>query len=413
MNGKLLLANGTTGKNSQTTTPQYLVKIAVLEQVPENLDLVLQVANFHLHRGGPYRPVSLGIESMIRKKQLLLWGVDLLTFSTLLILGLHHLVFFLLRRRSRASLYFGILCLLWGWHVPFWGAGGKFITVLFPHFNWEISHKLDLLCWCPTVPLMLMFIAALYPGMIRQRVIFLYQGIAIPFLLLVLLTPPWVYGHVVVFYEIYALLTIPPIAWVLYRAVLERRKGSALVVIGFFLFIITAINDILYNMDIFHSVNLIPAGLLGLLLSQSFELARRHAAAFSTAESLSRKLERTNKALAASNTELHASNIALEENLRLKTALEEQRQKKQQAQLYAEKTALEKLRYQLNPHFLFNALTSIRGAVVSQPDLARGGGEAGRVLPPYPGLWQERSGFRGRSGRAVQSLPGYGTNSSG
>ena len=51
--------------------------------------------------------------------------------------------------------------------------------------------------------------------------------------------------------------------------------------------------------------------------------------------------------------------------------MEEQRQKKQQALLYAEKTALENLRYQLNPHFLFNALTSIRGAVEKKPNLAR------------------------------------------
>jgi sensor histidine kinase YesM len=370
VNGKMLMSNGTVAESRPTSTPQYLVKIAALDPVPECLDLILQISNFHLHRGGPYRSISLGIESQVRKKQMLLWGIDLLTFAILVIVGLHHVVFYLLRHKELASLYFGLFCLLWGLHIPFWGAGGKFITVLFPHFNWEIAHKLDLLTWYATVPLLLMFIATLYPRESGHKLVRLYPYAAIPFLLTVLFTPPRIAGYSVLFYEFYALLNIPPIAWILYRALGGKRKGSGLIVFGFVLFIITAINDILYNMGLVYSVNLIPVGLLGLILSQSFELARRYASAYRATESLSITLEKTNTALTASNQDLKKSNLALEENLRLKTALEDQRQKKQQALLHAEKTALEKLRYQLNPHFLFNALTSIRGAVGKKPDLA-------------------------------------------
>ena len=262
-NGKLLMSNGRVAQNRQAATAQYLLIIVPVEPVSDNIDLVLQVSNFHLHRGGPYRSISLGIEPQIRIKQQLLWAVDLITLAILVAIGLHHVVFYLLRRKEPAPLYFGLFCVLWGIHIPFWGAGGKFITVLFPHFNWGIAHKLDLLTWYPTVPLILMFIDALFPKEIPIKIVRSYQAVAALFLLIVLITPPRIAGYTVLPYELYALITIPPVGWIPYRAVKGKREGSGLVVFGFILFLITAINDILYNMSLIYSANLIPCGVGG------------------------------------------------------------------------------------------------------------------------------------------------------
>lgn len=59
------------------------------------------------------------------------------------------------------------------------------------------------------------------------------------------------------------------------------------------------------------------------------------------------------------------------ENQQLEREVSAQKQKKELARLQTEKETLEKLRYQLNPHFLFNALASIRGAVLRDKDVAR------------------------------------------
>jgi two-component system sensor histidine kinase ChiS len=61
---------------------------------------------------------------------------------------------------------------------------------------------------------------------------------------------------------------------------------------------------------------------------------------------------------------------AILEKQRLKRELFHQKQAKEHARLQAEKEKLEKLRYQLNPHFLFNALASIRGAVLKDKESA-------------------------------------------
>lgn len=65
-----------------------------------------------------------------------------------------------------------------------------------------------------------------------------------------------------------------------------------------------------------------------------------------------------------SHLDLKAAHDTFMENQRLEKALERQTQEKEMARLREEKAQLEKLRYQLNPHFLFNSLASIQGAVL-------------------------------------------------
>jgi CheY-like chemotaxis protein len=67
---------------------------------------------------------------------------------------------------------------------------------------------------------------------------------------------------------------------------------------------------------------------------------------------------------------LKAAYDAILEKQRLEKELFQQKQEKEHARLQAEKEKLEKLRYQLNPHFLFNALASIRGAVLRDKQAA-------------------------------------------
>lgn len=68
--------------------------------------------------------------------------------------------------------------------------------------------------------------------------------------------------------------------------------------------------------------------------------------------------------------ELQKAHLIFQKNLRLEMELETQRQKKLQACRAAMESKREALRYQINPHFLFNALASIRGAVFADQDAA-------------------------------------------
>lgn len=63
---------------------------------------------------------------------------------------------------------------------------------------------------------------------------------------------------------------------------------------------------------------------------------------------------------------------ALQQQLRSsQDALVKEQKREHSAELRAEQESLEKLRYQLNPHLIFNALASVRGAIASDPTAAR------------------------------------------
>ncbi len=68
--------------------------------------------------------------------------------------------------------------------------------------------------------------------------------------------------------------------------------------------------------------------------------------------------------------ELQQAYGILKKNLLLEKEVKTQKQKNETARILAEKEGMEKLRYQINPHFLFNALASIRGAVISDTEAA-------------------------------------------
>ena len=78
-----------------------------------------------------------------------------------------------------------------------------------------------------------------------------------------------------------------------------------------------------------------------------------------------------NRRLQLSLTEALQANDALAATHRLEIELEEQKRMEAEARHDADRADLEKLRYQLNPHFLFNSLTSIRGAIKANASTAR------------------------------------------
>ena len=139
--------------------PYYKIATASFPSDKEYLDCLLQVSNFHMTRGGPYRKIAIGSPEAISKRQTRLFAIDLLLFGILGIIGIYHIVFYLLRRNDQSPLFFGACCLSWAIGIPFGAVSGRFITLVFPEFPWYWLCRMELLTWFPTVPLMLMFYA--------------------------------------------------------------------------------------------------------------------------------------------------------------------------------------------------------------------------------------------------------------
>jgi PAS domain S-box-containing protein len=143
------------------------------------------------------------------------------------------------------------------------------------------------------------------------------QIAGIGFSALVLLTPARIYSHSV---QAYQALTIAGGLYgfyVLILALVRKRQGAILFLLGFAVLFITVLNDILYSQMVIQTGYISPLGLLVFLLLQAFLLSRHYATAFNTVEAQSLELRSANKVLWHEIIERRRAHKALQEANRI------------------------------------------------------------------------------------------------
>lgn len=289
INGHQVAANGVIGTSRETTQPQYLLRISPLPQGSENLDIVMQVANFSHARGGIWCPLTLGTEQEIVRTQVLKWGLDLFLFGSLLIMGAYHLGLFLLRRQDPSVLYFGLFSLLVALRTVL--TENRFLTYLFPDFPWELVFKGELLTVHLSFLLLLLFIQALYPAECVRWPMRVLQGICLACGFVTLVTSAKVSSLLVAPFHPVIVVILGYIVFVLIKAIRRQRPGAASILMGLMVFFLAVVNDILHNHFAIATAYIAPFGFLFLVGSQSFALARRFSQACSNVERLSAERE--------------------------------------------------------------------------------------------------------------------------
>ncbi len=339
-NDRPLAGSGTVSANPATARPRSRTELVRLSQPGSTLELLMQVSSFRSASGGAVRPLLLGTVSQVWTYHHRLVALDLFLLGALVVLGLYHVWFYVVRRRDRSPIYLGAFCLAWALRIPFVGASGGLISSLFPTFPWELIYRLDLLGFYLAVPLTLMFLLAAYGSSARNQshargILRASQVLGAAFAATALIAPPPVAELTLLPYEGIAFLTALYCVDVLVRAIRQRQQGALTTLLGVAFFVALALNDTLLDNLLIESIFLIHLRAFGMTLSHAIALTHR----FSTAE--------------------------------LRAELEQRARGEELARLKAEQATLAMLRYQLDPHFLANTLTSLGCAIRCAPETAR------------------------------------------
>ncbi len=75
-------------------------------------EIIIQASNFFFRHGGIRGEVALGPNAEVSGRKYLNIAFMSLVFGSLIIIGIYHLSIYVFRKKDRASLYFGIFCLL-------------------------------------------------------------------------------------------------------------------------------------------------------------------------------------------------------------------------------------------------------------------------------------------------------------
>ncbi|MBM7573437.1 ATP-binding protein [Aquibacillus albus] len=294
INDILVASNGEVGIDKTTSHPQYINHMTYI--VDQDSTITIQVSNFHHRSGGLFQPLEIGTVHDIATQTQLNIAVHLFLFGSLFIMGIYFIALFCFRPKALYHLYFGIICVLFGIQNLF--IGEVMITKLFEHFSWEMALKMEYLC--ATVAKFLfvpLFINRLFPNMIPNRL--MKAIILLPFIpiMIILVTPASVYSHYVVYGNIYNILLMIYLWFIIYLASKNRMEGAKTTLLFFSFFMFTVINDILNVVGTISTGYYLYWGLYCYLFGQALILSKNFSKAFTTIENLSQQLRNLNEKL--------------------------------------------------------------------------------------------------------------------
>lgn len=319
-NGILLATSGETGTDANTELAHRTHKIVSFPDGNADIDLVLQVSNYHFRRGGVRDSIVLSSDEPLEAAHVRTWGWSLLLIGGLLFMGVYHLVLHIWRNKDVSTLYFGLYCIVLVGHFITSDSTEWVITLFISNNHPLVLEKLSLVCYVCSVSILYRFYRSLYKNEFPVFIQYFCDIRSASFIFLCLTQTDITVFNALHYYMLSSFLLIFSYIILLSVCLARGYAGSLFLLIGSVVISIVAINDIFCHMGLIDSIYLVQEGTFVFALSQAFALAQRFSNAFTEVEFLSKDLEDKNAAL---ETEMEERN-RLEQEI-IKVSEEERR----------------------------------------------------------------------------------------
>lgn len=282
INNKKVISNGTFGRDALTSYPKLFPrKINLkLNDDTNTITLALRISNFHHARGGVREAPVLGNYDNISQ---MLWYSDigdLLIFGIIIMMIVYHLLLSLNMQHDNASLYFAFCCIVIFFRVF---SSNNFIERLFPGADvFELRYKIEYLTISVGCISFTGFFQNLFPADFKKYVSAFIQAAGLILSLVILFTRCTFYSGNVLLFDLFLIFTSLYCIIFIFIAMRRKRDNALLILIGFFIFFITIVNDILHSQSVIYTANLTHFGLTIMIFFQSIAITRRFAQAMKT-----------------------------------------------------------------------------------------------------------------------------------
>ena len=311
VNGQKVGSLGIPGNSRETTVPRQFPQIFDFVHKTNQVEIIIQVSNFHHRRGGIWEVIQLGRETDLRKAEERRIRFDLFLIGSIFLMALYHLGLFMVRKKDRSPLYFSIFCFLMA--LRSLTTGGRYLILSFPDISWELMIKFEYLSFYLAVPAFGMFMQSIFPKF-SERILFILELLAIAFAGMVIFTPARVFTHTLNLYEIITLGTFIYGLYVIFASLNRKRIEASVFLLGFAIFFLATINDMLHVENIIHTGFYAQFGFFFFILSHAFLLSYRHSLALTTVETQQIELRDTLESYKTEITERVRAEEALRES---------------------------------------------------------------------------------------------------
>jgi hypothetical protein len=269
VNGQLISTAGVVACEIDKATPQWIYH-AIPFTIKDTVQVVLQVANFHHHKGGAVDPVYLGTLKTINSHFNWSIGSSLFEASILFLEGIFFL-FFYRRDKKAVILYFALLCLSWSIRSVF--SNVYPLMLVYPDFSWQWLVKIEYLTLYLTVIWAALFFNTLFGEFGNKIFTYLPVALNVFFILFTLLTPATIFTRWVSVYLIVAALVITYGVALIVRALINDQKGSWFLMSSIWVGVLIFGYDIVaYQSSFSHNIVLLNIGYVTIFILTTIAL---------------------------------------------------------------------------------------------------------------------------------------------
>jgi len=318
VNGAEVAESGRVAFEPAAYIPSNKLAFAEIESNGGELEILMQIANYSTPELGTWDSPILGSAQALRDRRLRDVVKDSFVAGALLIMGLYHLGLFLLRKKDKASLLFGLICVFMTFRDLLMGEK-LLLELLTPGAaSWEWAFKLQIISAHVTLPLFALFFKDLYPRQVRRRPVAVIVAVGGLWTAMILSTPSMIYLRFLHWYEYFLVLAGCYILGAIIMASIRKERGALIVVAGITALLATSVNDVLLSTGVLVGTFYMASfGVFLYIFAQSFHLSMIFSKSFRDVEELSNGLMEKNRELES----LHTIDLAIASSTELDKVL--------------------------------------------------------------------------------------------
>ncbi len=284
INGKLFFKNGTVGKSATETQPYWEMKLLPLP-INDTLKIILQVANFHHAKGGPFKDFEIGKSEVLERAYTKSNSLDFILAGCFIMGGIFFLALYFFGQKDKATLYFSLFCITYAYRIV--GSGSYILHHILEDTSWFLTTKLEYISLCLSIYFLILYIRYQYPKDSPRIVMHITGLFSLAFFFIILFTEPIVYTGLLNYYLVVMFFNVILGMYVYIKAFKNKREGAiySLLSIVVILTIFTTIN-LAYFGFIEPQQILISLGYMVFLFLQALILAFRFSYKLKQAKSL-------------------------------------------------------------------------------------------------------------------------------
>jgi two-component system sensor histidine kinase ChiS len=308
VNGKEIITVGQPSTTSSQASPE--LRPVIVNVTPENdtLDIVIHVSNFNNRVGGLWDFIKLGTRDQLQSRLIDNISLELFIAGAFFLAAIYYLILYIRFKTRYALLFFSLLCLIIFIRSL---VTGDMPILYITNWSWQTARRLEYVSLFLAVPFMSLFSYHLFPQEFNKKIWYVVLSVCGLFLLLSLLGSYYQYTYVVLYYELIIVLMTFYGLYVYIKAAINKRRGSILFLIGFCIFIVTIINDLLYVNLVIETVPLFYIGLAIFVIMLSIMLSGQFYETFQELQVANAKLSEKNNKLGEMNDEISEKNKEL------------------------------------------------------------------------------------------------------